>query len=86
MSDEKIEIPFNKAGKRCYEVFAQIAERQLQRAREATKAFMSLTLPNAETLSETAMNGGKYSTLLLLPSGKERSVTYDYRTKAIEIV
>jgi hypothetical protein len=33
---ERIEIPFNAAGKRCYEVFAKIALKQLEEARAAT--------------------------------------------------
>jgi hypothetical protein len=82
---ERIEIPFSGNGRRCYEVFEQIALRRLQSAREATRLFVLHSMPNAEVTGETAMSGGKYTVIVALPSGKRKTLTYDYRTKEVEL-
>jgi hypothetical protein len=83
MSPGKIVIPYNEAGKRVYDVFYRVAEKLLARAREATQAFLSETLPNAEIIEEYAMTNGKYELILAFPGGERQKITYDYRTKII---
>jgi hypothetical protein len=85
MTPERIEIPYNEAGKRAYEVFYELAEKLLFRARKATQTFLSKTLPTAEIIEEKVMTNGKYTLILAFPGGERQEMTYDYRTKIIRV-
>lgn len=80
----RITIPYNDAGKRCYEVLAYIAMKQLTRAREAVQSFMDEFLPDAQLDDEKAMYEGKYWAFISMSNGQKKQVVYNHRTKEIE--
>ena len=87
MNEERIMIPYDTpAGQRCYEVLAQIAMKQLTRARDAVEDFINSLFPVSEFLDEKAMTNGKYTAVYAIPNGANQKVIYDYRTKNIEII
>jgi len=85
MSANRIEIPYNEAGKRCIEVLSNLAMKQLQRARDAAQAAIDDVLASAEKVDEKAMFNGKYSAVYATPCGERQKVVYDYRTKKVSI-
>ena len=84
-TDNRITIPYNDAGKRCYEVLAHIAMKQLTRAREAVQSYMDEFLPNAQLDDEKAMYEGKYRAFVTMDNGQKKQVVYNHRTKEIEL-
>lgn len=83
MGDEKIIIPMNEAGERCFDVFVSLAYKMLYRARDAVEEIIG---EEAEMIAEKAMVNGKYFAIYMLPNGSTKTAVYDYRTKALKIV
>ncbi len=80
---ERIEIPYNEAGKKAYDVFYKLAEKLLIKAREATNDYIG-ELKGAEIIEENSMVEGKYVVVVQHSEGKKH-IEYDYRTKEIKI-
>ena len=83
MNANRIEIPYNEAGKRCIEVLSNLAMKQLQRARDAAQVAVDEIFSGAEKVDEKAMQDGIYSAVYASPSGERQRVVYNYRTKEI---
>ena len=83
--DDRIEIPYTEAGRRCVEVLLNLGMKQLQRAREAAQAAIDEIISGAEKVDERARKNGKYTAVFASPHGERTRVIYDYRTKNIEL-
>jgi hypothetical protein len=83
---ERIEIPWNEKGRRCYEVLASIALKKLNQAREEVKDYIRKHFPTATIEDEKAMADGKYKAFVKLQTGKGNTLVYDYRTRVVEMI
>lgn len=82
MNEDKIIIPMNETGERCFDVFKNVAMKLLKTARKSVEEFIG---DGAEKLNEKAMTDGKYSAVYKLPDGSKKTAVYDYRKKTVEV-
>lgn len=81
---EPIHVPFTKAGERAFEVIHQVAIKLHDRATSETAEFIAANFPQSKTISEDYDNGKYLRTIL--SKGTTHMVTYNYRTKEIEVL
>lgn len=79
-------ISKEKAFSRCYDIFANIANRQLESARTAVNNYISESFPKAITINEIVMQSGCYLLNVSLLGGNQQSILYNYHTKEIEML
>lgn len=80
---ELIHVPFTKAGERAFDIIRQVAIKLHDQAICETSEFITANFPISKTISENYDNG-KYCRTIR-SKGMIHIVTYDYRTKEIEI-
>ncbi|GHU43931.1 hypothetical protein FACS1894111_10370 [Clostridia bacterium] len=82
---EPLYVPYTAAGQSAFDVILEIATKMCNRAKAETADFVAANFPKSKTVEEHHDNG-KYSRIIKTPKGTRRTITitYDYRTKAIE--
>ncbi len=75
-------IPYNAAGQAAFDVFYKVAAKLYAAAQETTNEYIAQHYPGSRTLAESHADG-RYRRVIQF-TGETRTVSYDYRTKAIE--
>jgi len=82
--NEPIHVPFTKAGEMAFEVIREVAMKVHARAVKKIDDFIAANFPESENISATHKDG-KYCRTIRA-KGATQTVTYDYRTKEIEVI
>ena len=82
---EHIEIPYNDAGQRAFEVIKKIAERICETGQKAMDDFIGENFPGAKTISERC-DSGKYLRTVKTTDKRRLVIAYDYRAKTVETI
>ena len=87
-STEKIVIPYgNPAGQAVFDILYKIAKRIHEEATAATSKYVLEHFPGSETVgTDHDQVEHKFHRIIRMPSGKERTLIYDYKEKTIEVV
>ena len=87
-STEKIVIPYgNPAGRAAFDILYKIAKRIHAEATAATSKYVIQHFPGSETVrTDHDQVEHKFHRIIRMPSGKERTLVYDYKEKTIEVV
>ncbi len=87
-STEKILIPYgSRAGQEAFNILYKIAKRINTEAKTATSKYVIDHFPGSETVQMTHDKiEHKFHRIIRMPSGKERTLIYDYKEKTIEVV
>lgn len=76
-------IPYNTAGQAAFDVFYKVAAKLYAAAQETTNEYIAQNYPGSRTMGESHADG-RYRRVIQFGAGESRTVSYDYRTKAIE--
>lgn len=87
-STEKIVIPYgNPAGQAVFDILYKISKRIHAEATAATSKYVIEHFPGSETIgTDHDQIEHKFHRIIRMPSGKERTLVYDYKEKTIEVV
>ena len=87
-STEKIVIPYgNPAGQAVLDILSTNATRIHAEATAATSKYVLEHFPGSETVgTDHDQVEHKFHRIIRMPSGKERTLVYDYKEKTIEVV
>ena len=81
---EPICVPFTKSGEMAFDVIREVAIKVHAKAADKISEFIDANFPENKTISITHENG-KYCRTIRA-KGATQTVTYDYRTKEIELL
>ena len=77
---ERIEIPDNPAGRLIFDMFKRLAIEMCEIADEATKDFMIMNFPTAETIRKEYINR-QYRRVIELGGKHIIVIAYDFKTR-----
>ncbi len=80
----RMTIPYNESGQRAFEVFYKVAAKLYAGAQAATNEYIKQYYPQSCTLAEHHADG-KYHRTIQTQDGESRTISYDYRSKAIKL-